>query len=238
MKKKSNSKGLEKKEVCEIFKIEKDGKEKVVESCGTEKEPETKNQKKRQENAFKTIVFVMLGCLALFFAVLLVNNLMNHFKVDGVKFEIDTKSIKGVPLYKTSIPVTYNGKNADYNFYFRTDPRRLKEEVNVSGKIVFRKNVVLDVTTEGLFCDGDWTIGLMNLKNLYSLLEMNLKVKDNSTIYIPNEDYMFITINKGNKTEIVQISENSYDVNIEDCKVLPAFERLMLEAFIQYEEKN
>lgn len=230
---------VKKKEVCETFNVEENGKEKIVESCGIEEEKiSTEGQVKKNNETFKVVILVMIGFLAFFFGIMFVNYLMNHFTIDGVEFELDTKSISGTTLYKTSIPVIYDGKKADYNFYFRTDPRKLNEKVNLSEKIVFRKNIVLDLTTENLFCDGDWTIALANLQNLYSLLEINLSAKNESMKYEPASEYLFITINEGNLTEIIQKDENNYDVNIHNCEVLPAFEKLMFESLVQYHELN
>lgn len=234
-KKKTN---VKKKEVCETFNIKENGKEKVVESCGIEEEKiSTEGQRKKQNKLFGKIILVMVCFLAFFFLILFVNYSMNHFKVEGVTFETDTISIIGTTLYRTSIPVIYNGEKASYNFYLRNDPRELRNKVQMNEEIIFRKNLVLNLTTEDLFCEGDWTIGLANVQNLYSILEINLLVKNNQS-YEPKEEFMFITINKGNKTEIIQIDEYNYEINVNGCEVLPAFERLMLETFIRYKQLN
>ena len=48
---------------------------------------------------------------------------MSHFTYQGVKFETVKES--GLILYKTSLPVISDGQKAEYNFYLRTDPRKL-----------------------------------------------------------------------------------------------------------------
>ena len=229
--------GEVKEEVSEIFEIEKDGKEKIIETHATEIEKApSKEQLKKETKIFRNVVIVMIGFAMMFFVVYLIINSMRYFEIQGVKFEIVKEG--QLTLYKTSLPVMYQGTLTSYNFYLRNDPRTLEKKVPLVGNLTFRKNMVLDVTTEGLFCNGDWTIGLVNVQHLYDILDINLLVKNESVKYIPLSDYMFVTINKGNKTEIKQISGYSYYMDIANCEVLPAFEKLMLESFIRDKELN
>jgi hypothetical protein len=232
---KKGKKNIKKKEVCEKFNVKKEGNEAIVESCGIEEEKVVKRgQIKKQNELFKKIIFVMAGFLIFFLIIFYLNSSINKFDVEGVEFSLDTSAMQGRTLYRTSIPVTYQGKPADYNFWLRTNPKKLKEMVPSTEEIVFRKNVVFEVTTENLFCEGDWTIGLANILTLYKILGMNILVDGENSTYEPKEDYMFITITEWDKTEILKIDEYHYEVNVNNCEILPAFERLMLEAFIQY----
>lgn len=229
-------KGTKSKKVCETFKIEKDGNEALVESCGVEEEKiATKEQIKKNNKIFKIILFVMAGLIVMFLMFLFMNKYINRFKVDGVQFEVDTTTLSGIKLYTTSLPVIYNGERTKYNFYLRLDPRKTIRETETNGEINFKKNIVVEITTENLFCEGDWTIALTNFQTLCSLMRMNVLAKNESLTYTPEDQYMFLTINKGNNTEINKLSENSYEMNINNCEVLEGFERLMLEMFIQYE---
>jgi hypothetical protein len=232
---------IKKEKVSEIFEIEKNGETKVIEASSVEKKEEvlSEQQIKKENKIFKNIVIAMIGFALMFFVVYLIVTSMGRFEVDGINFQI-VKEGKLI-LYKTSIPVIYNGSNKNYDFYIRTDPRTLDKEVPLVGNITFRKNLVLDVTTKDLFCGGDWTISLENTRNLYTLLGFNVLAK-NQTLdkedYQPESQYMFVTINLGNKTEIREINGNTYDMNVTNCEILPAFERLMLEGFIKYQEVN
>lgn len=240
VKKKNNVEQKTKKEkVCETFEIEKDGETKIVESCGIEEEKiAAEGQIKKQNKIFKEIVFVMLGFIAIFGFIIFLNYKINSFEIEGVKFEIDKGAIQGVTLYKTSIPVVSStGKKTDYNFWLRTDPRTLQTKVPMEdGKDMdFKKNIVMDLTTRDLYCEGDWGLGYQNFQTLYTLLQTNITARNSSVDY-DLEKNMFITINKGNKTEIAEIEMGSYELNIANCEVVPAFERLMIEALIQYEQ--
>jgi len=249
MREKTEKKEVEKKdnqskeEVTEIFEVEKDGKEQIVETHSVQEEkPASREQIKKETKLFRNVVIVMVGFALMFFAVYMIINSMRHFEVQGVRFEIVKEG--QLTLYKTSLPVTYQepgtgmAVNADYNFFLRNDPRTLEDKVPIVGNITFRKNIVMDVTTEELYCEGDWPIGLVNTQNLYNVLGINILVKNESAEYEPFTDYMFVTINEGNQTEIRQVSGNTYEMNVANCEVLPAFERLMLETFIRNKELN
>ena len=236
---KKRKKAVKKKEVCEKFNVKKEGNEAIVESCGIEEEKVVKKgQIKKQNELFKKILFVMAGFLIFFLIIFYANASINKFDVEGVEFFLDTSAMQGRTLYRTSLPVIYQGKSTNYNFWLRTNPKKLDEMVPITGDVVFRKNVVFEVTTENLFCEGDWTIGLANILTLYKILGMNILVDGENLTYEPEEDYMFITITEWDKTEVLQIDKNHYEVNVNNCEILPAFERLMLEAFIQYHEDN
>ena len=239
--KKTRKKKVEGEKISEIFEVEKEGETKIIEAHSLEekKEVPSEQQIKKENKIFKNIIVAMIGFALMFFVVYLIVTSMGKFEVDGVKFQI-VKEGKLI-LYKTSIPVIYNSTNKNYDFYIRTDPRTLKKEVPLVGNITFRKNLVLDITTKDLFCEGDWTISLENTRNLYTLLGFSVLAK-NKTLdkldYQPESQYMFVTINQGNQTEIREITGNSYDMNVTNCEILPAFERLMLEGFIKYQEVN
>jgi len=227
-----------KEKVCEVFDVQKKGEEeKSVISCGVEKEkPATEEQIKNESKIFRNVMIVLAGLLVMFFAVLFIMNSVNNFDYRGVKFEMVKEG--QLTFYKTSIPVTYQGEDADYNFYLRNHPGKLEKKVPIFGNISFRKNMILDVTTENLFCDGDWNLALENIRNLYGILDVKLIPKNDSVVYINQNDYMFITFNEANSTNITKIGENDYEINVHNCEILPAAERLMVETFVQNKNLN
>jgi len=223
------------KKVYEIFEIEKSGKEKVKETLGTEENKQA--TKKQIEQESKILRNLLLGIGIFIFMIILIVFLINsvrHFEYEGIKFEIVKEG--SLIFYKTSIPVMYNGEEIPYDFYLRNDPRKL--DVPVDEKINFRENMVLEVTTEDLFCEGDWSIATGNLMNLYGILGVNLLVKNESKSYEPEDKYMFVKIQPANITSIEKTGDNSYNLNVNNCEILKVAEKLMLETFIRYHEVN
>jgi hypothetical protein len=135
------------------------------------------------------------------------------------------------------VPVIYQGQEADYDFYLRNDPRKLDNKVPIVGDIVFRKNMVLNVTTENLFCNGYWNLALSNLYDLYNIMEVDVLIWKENENYSPEKDYMFVTFNEANVSEIRK-EKNVYNLNVNNCEVLEVAERLMVETFRQFKELN
>jgi hypothetical protein len=225
------------KDKFEVFQVEK-GEEKrdIVQSLRQEREePVSKAQIKKENRTLKKIIILMIGCVIFFATVYLIAYFSKNIEYHGVRFEIDKDTLRGKTLYRTTVPVIYNDSKAMYNFYLRTDPRKTETVVSVYGDIDFRQNMVLDVTTEELFCDGDWNIAIGNLLKL-DIFGINITARNESQIYKPEKDFMFMTINKENKTEIKQIDAVHYEMNVANCEILPATERLMMEAFVKYKK--
>jgi hypothetical protein len=247
MERKNKKVNVKKKEVCETFNVEENGKEKVVESCGIEEEKiATEGQIKKQNKLFKSILLVMLGFLAFFFLILFVNYSLNHFKVNGVNFEIDTQSMIGTKLYKTSLPGIIDengnftvgnydsGEKADYRIWFRNDPRILKEisfDGNISGLL---KNVVWN-QTEDYVCNGDY-IGIQNLLNVYDALGVKVMKDDNASCDSLGR-YTYLTILNGDETKIEQTGSACYNIYVNNCEILPATERFLLELLREANEQ-
>ncbi len=270
--KKENEKIEEVKEETEKEELEKENTKKKdsvgklteedilgKEKSEIEKEPENKQEEEKSHNKImRGFLIGIISFAIMFVIVIFIVKSTNNFSYRGVEFEVDRDEMIGKTLYRTSIPVqeknSITGKiisNADYRFWLRNDPRELDKKVPIiNGDLTFTKNIVLDLTTEELFCEGDWVIAFANTVKLLQILGFNVSVKDEKTKYEPAEKYMFITIQIGNSTniekkfstmnlenkEVETENENSYNLNINNCEVLPAFERLMIEAFVKYQE--
>jgi len=224
-----------KEEVCEIFDVEKNGKEETIKSCGVEEEkPSSPEQLKKEKKIFLTIFFVMLGLVLMFLAFLLFAYLTNTFQVNGVKFSVDKSTIVGTTLYRTFLPVTYNGTKANYNFWLRTDPRKLND-INFSGNLVFQSNMVIN-TTDSLNCNGDGIIATANILKLYNVLGIKV-MKDANASCDSQGRYMFLNILKGNETKVEQFGPECYNIYVSNCEVLPGTERFMLQTFTEVNKK-
>ncbi len=198
----------------------------------------------KKENLILRNFFICVGLIILVIAIIVFSvNRLNYFKFEGIEF--NKEKYGNLLFYRTFIPVKYsdgatgNVVSTEYNFRLRNDPRELKSKVPVIGNIYFRKNIVLDVTTKELFCDGDWNLAFGDIQSRFGILDMNVLVK-NETMNYSSNDFIFITINKVNETptEIRQMDEYHYQMNVNDCEILPAEERLMLEALIRYYKLN
>jgi|TARA_B100001964_G_C14222972_1_gene596232 hypothetical protein len=229
----------------EIFKIKKKGKEKTIKiPSSSEKKPVTKKQIKEENKILRNILITVgiLGIISLLIYLSIVS--AKSFEYEGISFEIEKYCDSGpcITLYKTSIPVKYKdgvtGRivDADYNIRLRNDPRDLKN-VPVEGKIDFRKNIVLEITTEDLFCDGDWNLAIGNLQKL-NIFGMTLLVKNNNETYEPENEFMFIKIQPNDITNIIEVNKNNYNLNVNNCEILEVTERLIVEAFIKFNELN
>lgn len=233
-----------KEKVCEIFDVEKNGEEKTIKSCGIEEEKAPSGiQIKKENKIFKIIVIVMIGFVLMFLAVIWLVNYFNHITVGGVIFEIDKTTMTGKTIYRTSIPVSYKDSitgqtvAADYNFYFRTDPRVL-EKIPFEGGISLKKNMVINMTKD-FNCKGYGMIAIANLLNLYRLVGTSVIRDENATCDDLYGKYMFLNIEEGEGTYILEHGFNGgcYRMKIKDCEILEGTEKFMLETLIEVNKK-
>ncbi len=233
--KKTRKKKVESEKVSEIFEVEKNGEEKVIETHATEKveeKPASQEQIKKENKIFRNIVIVMIGFVLMFFVVYMIINSLKHFEVNGVNFEIVKEG--RLTLYKTFIPVIYNGSAASYNFYLRNDPRTLKSRVNFSGELIIKENAVLN-QTEDFNCNGDGMIAIANVLQLYDIIEVDV-IKDGNASCDSAGRYMFLNIQRGNETRIEKFGPSCYNIYINNCEILEGTERFMLETFVEVKQ--
>ncbi len=218
-----------KEEFTEIFEIEKDGKEEIVRKTVIEEEKTpSKDQLRKEKKTLRDILIVMACFVALFLAFYLMIYLSKHFTYNGITSEVVQQG--ALKLYRIAIPVTYNGKPADYSFYLRNDPRALAK-VPFNGEILVKKDMVLDMT-EDFNCNGDGIIAVANLLKLYNVIGANV-IKDENASCDPLGQYMFLEITKGNETKINQFGPICYRISIKDCEILKGTEKFMLETFVE-----
>jgi len=178
------------------------------------------------------LIGVSIFVLAIILIILGINSI-RHFEYEEIKFDVVKEG--DIIFYRTSIPVIYNGKEVPYNFYLRNDPRKLN--IPVYGEINFKENMVLEVTTEELFCEGDWNLAMRNLINLYELLGINV-VKDENSTCDEQGRYMFVRIQESNETNIEQFGPVCYNLNVNNCEILKIAEQLMIETLIKFNKRG
>jgi len=224
-KKKVEKTNKEKEEVHEIYEIEKDGEEKIVELEGTIKEEVVKKGQKEEENKVLISILIFIGVLLLFVALYFfaIKN-SNQFKYDGVKYTVIKQG--QLTLYQTSFPVTYNGSKAEYNLYLREDPRKNGKAVPAPEGPIYISNTVINQTQE-FDCNGDQIIAIANLaNNLYPALGKKIMRDENASCDMLGR-YMYVVIQPGNETRIDKFGPNCYSININNCQILEGTERFI-----------
>lgn len=194
-----------------------------------EKRIRKKEQIKSEDKILKNF-FIGIGVvIVLIVLVILILNYTKNFEYEGVKFRIVREG--ELILYKTSIPVIYQGKEIPYNFYLRNDPRNLGENIPFDEEINLAQILVLN-STEDFNCDGDGIIAIANLVNLYKISGIEV-IKDENATCDAEGRYAFIHLQEGNETSIEKFGPSCYNININNCEILKATERLMLESLIE-----
>ena len=191
-------------------------------------------QPKEESKQLKKI-FLVLGFLVLIFVgVFIFMNSSKNFTYDGVDFEV-VKAGELI-LYKTSLPVDSDHKitggaiSVNYNFFLRTDPRKLKNIPLILDDDLNQLTITRINFTESFNCGGMGNVGIVNLGKLLSVLEVEV-TKDETTVCDPEGKYTFLRLQSGNETNIEQFGPSCYNLNINNCEILEVTERYMLEIF-------
>jgi hypothetical protein len=153
----------------------------------------------------------------------------------GVEFEVQKEG--DIFLYKTSIPTVYNGKETRYNFYLRTDPNLLRR-VKFNAPNLSIKPIVVINFDENLTCNGYGSIALTNLANQYKVAETKV-ISDPEASCDPEGRYNYVSIIAGDETKVsvYGINNECFEVQVKDCEVLRATEKLMLENFVEINKR-
>ncbi|HKZ34072.1 MAG TPA: hypothetical protein VJ142_02440 [Candidatus Nanoarchaeia archaeon] len=220
----------------EVIKKETKDKE------GISKEEEAKAQKKILRNILIGIGILLIGI----FLFVIISNSLSRFEYRGVDFEIVRFCDAGPPClvtYRTSLPVKTDGKNAvistpseknaDYNFYFRNDPRKL--DVDFNGTLRFADDMVLnaDKNFDSLCEENGIAAGNFNL--LYRILGTRVIRDENATCDSLGR-YVLVEVKSGNMTKIEQFGTACYDIYIKNCEILEGTERFMFETLVKVNE--
>ncbi|HTY44275.1 MAG TPA: hypothetical protein VMC80_03460 [Patescibacteria group bacterium] len=202
-----------------------------------ERKKAEEEQIKREKKTFISF-FILIGIIVFAFAATwFLINASKHFVYKGVDFYVDQTTAKGMTLFRATLvgEVTKD----KYNFYFRNEPSKL-ESIPINGTLIFRKNIVFDSSINNFTCDGNGPLATYQFANGMTSLYSNsggikLMMQNSSVQYTPPENYMFFHFVQGNVTEINQLDgfNNYYTVVVNNCEILPAMERIMLEAIVK-----
>ncbi len=199
-------------------------KKELQEEKRIQKKEQIKSENRILRNLFLGVGIIIILCIIVIFFI----NQAKNFEYEGVKFKIVKEG--NLILYQTSIPVIYQGKEVPYNFYLRNDPRKLSK-IPFEGDINLAEILVIN-STEDFNCDGDGIIAVANLLNLYKISGIEV-IKDDTAMCDPEGKYAFIQMQAGNETSIEKFGPACFNINIKNCEVLKALERLMIESFIE-----
>ena len=188
---------------------------------------EIKKEKERQNKTLKAVLILIVIFFLAVFVSFFVMKTNNHPKYNGVTFNVIQEG--ELTFYQTTFKVIDKGKLTNYNLYLRNNPQKLEKKVPFEGELELRNFIVLNSTTENLFCEGDWTIAIANMLNLEIF---NIEImKDENASCDQEGEYTFIQIEEGEKTKIVQYGPSCYKLIVSDCEILPVTERFMIEVF-------
>lgn len=197
----------------------------------------TKNQTKQQNKILKGFLIGMILILFIIFLIVFISNRVTNFEYRGVEVQIVKFCDKPPCLitYNTKIPVIYQGKKANYNFYLRNDPRELEKKVPFNGNLELKDNLVMNITFNR-YCKGEESVAVSNFATLYNIAGVN--INSNSSLGCSaSGEYMHISLRESNKTNIEQTGPACYAINIKECEIIDGMERFMTETFVEINEK-
>ena len=213
-------------------RLEKETEKNLDEAEKLEKKDIDAYHNKVLRNILVSCAIIVIIILAIMFFI----NQANSFTYKGVTFKMVKTQTNGPYLlfYQTAIPVVANGTNIDYNFYIRNDPRKLDSEIPFVGDLSLKPNLVIN-GLEGFNCNGDATIAIANMIDLFKVEGINPITDPNATCDTQGR-YTFIQLQNASNTSIVQTGPSCYDININNCEILKGTERFMTEDFVKLHE--
>lgn len=195
-----------------------------------EAEISEKERVKNEKKILRNVLLVIGVMIMVFVSYLVASYFISNFEYEGVRFSVVSDEFVGV-LYNTYVPVVYDGKNANYNFWLRNDPRKTIREVEFDGDLAIKPLMVINITGD-LNCNGDGIIAIPNLSNLYKVAGADV-VKNSTVTCSASGEYSYIDIQAGNETKITEVAPACYEISVNNCEILMATERFMIETFVE-----
>jgi len=229
----------EKKEVCETFEVNN----KVKESCGEIEIQKPSKKTIESQNRLLRNILIFLGIITILILLWIHTvNSSRHFSYRGLRGDVVKEG--NIIFYQNSFPIKFGNKIIKYNIYLRNNPEKL-DKIPFNGEMVdFRnltiakdgaKRLVLNMT-DNFNCDGDENIAVANLLNIKAF---GIRVvKDPNATCDKQGRYIYANVKKSNSSEINQIGNACYELDVNDCDILKVLERFMVEMFVKYNEIN
>jgi hypothetical protein len=210
-----------KKENPKKEKIEKEVEEKIKQE-----------QIKQQNNILKGVLIIIGAIILLIIVWFIISQSVRTFGYSILDFEVVQEG--ELIFYRTSLPVVYQGQPTEYNFYLRNDARKLEKKVDFKGNLNLKNTLVLNLEQD-FNCEGKGVIAIANLLKLYEFVGIKVITDKNATCDEESR-YTFIQILEGSETKIQQTGPSCYDIYINNCEILEATERMMIETLIKVKE--
>jgi hypothetical protein len=224
-KKTKSKKPTVKKEVREIFNIEKAGEEVIKETKGEEEVKEVKKgQIEHQNKILRNVLilggFVVIGVIIGYFFIYMSTN----FEHKGIAYNIvDTEQVR---FYHTQFPLFVKGKEINYHVYLRKDPRE-NVRIPFEGNFAFDDDIVLN-STSGFNCDGKGVIATANMNQILIALGAEV-INDPEAVCDPDGRYLHINLEEGEESKIEQYGPRCYKFKINNCEIIDVTERYLTE---------
>jgi hypothetical protein len=225
--KKSTSKNKEK--VCETFEIEKDGKEKIVKTCGEETKEHSNKKQIASQN--KTLTGFLLFMGVVIFGILIVYGIyysIYHFEHEGVDFDIVDSN--EVTFYHTDFVINMEDYDHTQNVYLREDPRKI--DIPFEGTSKIREMIVIH-SDDNLACEGYGAIATYNMQQTFGAMGMQM-IKDPNATCDDQGRYIHINLVQGEENKIEEYSPACYNLVVKDCDVIKVTERYLFETIKKF----
>lgn len=221
-----------KKEVTEIYEVEKKGEEKIVKSTGKEEVLVEKPDQRKQNNRTLKIFLIIVGAILLLLVA-------GYFYVDSLRYS----TYDGVPfvtvkegemiLYKTTAPNLPDPRAT--NFYFRTKISKLKRIPFDREGFKLMKIAAINGTDSFDCFEGDEVIAEVTLQKAHEVLGMEF-MKDPTAGCDKEGRYSYYNFIESDKTKIERVGENCYDIHVANCEIMAAAEKVIAEIFLDYNQ--
>jgi len=194
-----------------------------------------KIQSQKNNNLLKISFLIFALVFVAFFTGYFFIESKKSFEYKGVEFNIIQEG--KLTFYNTQVPVYSKSgeKVSTYNFYLRTDPRKL-DKIEFNETITPMKFIVLNYSSD-LDCQGYGIIALTNIINLYQLIGAKVTIDKNATCDEEGR-YMLLNIQNTNENKLEKMGSNCYHLSVNNCDVFPVTEKFMLETFVKIKQED
>ena len=214
-----------------------------------------KKQERKIERELYWILGVMIGSIIIFLVSNSVFESLSSFEYMGLKFTKD--KLGDIPLYKHTYSFTdprgitgqVINEPRTFNLFLRNDPR--KNNVSVDGEITIGTShtLFISVNTTGLTECKYSSVGIASLTNFlaYNLVRVKGATPDPELANETGVEYatcdthsenQVIIIQEGDETKIEKESSKCYIIKVNECEILPAVEKFMVQSIIDARARN